>query len=53
MHKVPTANGVNAPGSVGQGRVGKPAAQFPAFPWLRLIAPFGLVLALNPDLNPA
>ena len=53
MHKVPTANGVNAPGRVGQGRVGKPAAQFLAFPWLRLIAPYGLALAFNPDLNSA
>jgi hypothetical protein len=51
MHKVSTANGVNAPGSVGQGGVGKPAAQLPAFPRLRLVALWGQALALNPDLN--
>jgi hypothetical protein len=53
MHKVSTANGVSAPGRVGQGGVGKPAAQFPAFPWLRLVALCAQALALNPDLNPA
>jgi hypothetical protein len=53
MHKVSTANGVNAPGSVGQGVVGQPAAQFPAYPWLRLNALRGQTLALNPALNPA
>jgi hypothetical protein len=53
MHKVSTANGVNAPGSVGRGRVGKPAAQFPAFSRLRLVVLGGQALALNPDLNSA
>ena len=52
MRKVSTANGVNAPGRVGQGHVGKLAAQFPAFLW-RLVALCGQALAINPDLNPA
>jgi hypothetical protein len=51
MHKVSTANGVNAPGRVGQGSVGQPAARFPAFSWLRLIALCGQGRALTPDLN--